>query len=123
MQDLRCPRKQSYAAVANLPVCVGRGGDGKVVGDDHGRGVPLGGGAAEEINDLSREPRVQGGGRLIAEHDGRIRHERTRDVDALTLAAGETLHAAMAQVSEADEEEELVRAVLAGGARRGDGRQ
>ena len=43
----------------------------------------------KQIEDLRLHGNVQRAGRLVAHHDARMQHERTRDGDALPLASGE----------------------------------
>ena len=74
---------------------------------DHDERLPVvGHRVLEQLEDLAARLRVEVAGRLVGEHDGRLRDERARDGDALLLAAGELGGAVAAAVVQAD----LVRA-------------
>jgi hypothetical protein len=61
-------------------------GEAHLVGDDHHR-HPLAGEVAHDLEHLADELRIERGRRLVEQHHVRIHRERTRDRDALLLAA------------------------------------
>ena len=63
-------------------------GEGHLVRDDDHRHLLLRE-AADDLEDLARELRVERGGRLVEEEHLRVERQRARDRDALLLAAGE----------------------------------
>src|SRR5688500_18593201 len=63
----------------------------RVVGHHHDGLAVLAVEDLQQSQDLVRRPAVEVAGRLVADQDGRVRHERARNRDALFLAAGELL--------------------------------
>src|SRR5437879_1648433 len=61
----------------------------RVVGDHHYRLLVGLRGDAQEVKDLAAGLRIEVAGRLVGEHDRRLRYERPRDRDALLLSPGE----------------------------------
>src|ERR1700744_1571840 len=60
---------------------------GQVVGDEQHRQTPGGQDAAQHVQYLGLNRDVEGGGDLVGDQHGRVGGERTRDRDALALAA------------------------------------
>ena len=63
--------------------------------------------AVEELHDPDRGVGVEVAGRLVADEERRVVHERARDRDALLLAARELVREAVHLRAEADEREDL----------------
>ena len=90
---------------------VGRDEDGAVVGGDRG----------ELLGDRGRAGVVEVGGRLVEDEERRIVDERSRERDALPLAAGEALRVDPGHRGEPEalQEHRGALLVLAGARRRG----
>ena len=56
---------------------------------DHDHGHSLAGQLLHDLQDLADHLRVEGRGRLVEEHEGRLHGEGAGDRDALLLPAGE----------------------------------
>ena len=78
--------------------------------DDHRRAV-LGGKPGEQVDHVGPGLRVEVAGRLVGEHDPGLDDERTRDRDALLLAAGELARQVTGAVGEPDLGEQRLRAL------------
>jgi len=74
-------------AVAEVERPPGMSGDVGVVGDEHDRHSPQPAQPIEELEDLLAGDGVECPGRFVGEQQPRVVRERTRDRDALPLAA------------------------------------
>src|SRR5690606_14533299 len=103
-------------AVANVDDPLGDGGDLGLVRDEND-GVSPRVELGEGLEDLVRGRRVERAGRLVGEKEPRARDERSRDRDALALAARELGGPMLHAVGEPDGRERLARglAPFAGG--------
>ncbi len=80
----------------------------EIVGDEHIGEAQLVLQALQELQDLFRDQRIQGGRRLVANDDFGLGRERAGDADALLLAAGELAGTATGEIlGKADLTQEL----------------
>src|SRR5690242_14103332 len=97
------------APVAHADDAVGARADVGGVRDQHERlttgAVELG----EEVHDVAGGLAIEVAGRLVGPDDGRVRHQRAGDGDALALAAGHLCRTVALAVAEADRRQHLTR--------------
>ncbi len=94
---------------------------GQVVGDEQVGQAQLAAQPLEEVEHLRLDQHVQGGDRLVADEQRRLKGDGARDGDPLRLAAGQLARVALGVPGrvEADQVEQLVDALAAGGAAAG----